>query len=343
MQTMRALILEKPFRVSLRDLPKPTPSEGEALVRVLSAGICGSEIHAYHGKHAKRIPPAVMGHEVCGVVEGLGAGASGPTPGTRVVVLPQRACGGCHWCLHGMPNLCDAKVMLGETSWAGGYAEYFTTPVELLYPIAEEVPDDVATLVEPLSVAVHAVRRSGIGLGDKVLVMGAGAIGLTTVLAARQAGAGTVLTTDLFDYNLDRAREAGATHCLNVRDTDPVKLALEISEGLGLDAAFMAADAPNLFDQAVRSVRKQGSITLIAMFPEPRTVNLQMPKAMEHVIQGSLTFTPEDFQIALDTLQRSQENVRTVITHRLSLEQGQRAFELVDKHSEDLVRVVLKP
>lgn len=340
---MRALILEKPFCVSLRDVPRPSPAEGEALVRVLSTGICGSEIHAFHGKHAKRVPPAVMGHEVCGVVEGLGVGASGPAPGTRVVVLPQRACGDCHWCRRGMPNLCEAKVMLGETSWSGGYAEYFTTPVELLYPIAEDVPEDVATLVEPLSVAVHAVRRAGVGLGDSVLVMGAGAIGLMTVLAARQAGAATVLATDLFDYNLDRARDVGATHCLNVGGADPVARAREISGGMGVDAAFMAADALNLFDQAVRSVRKQGSITLIAMFPEPRTVNLQAPKAMEHVIRGSLTFTPEDFQIARDTLQRCHDDVRTVVTHRLPLEEGQRAFELVDKHSEDLVRVVLKP
>jgi len=340
---MRALILEKPFSLAVRDLPKPTPAEGEALVRVLAAGICGSEIHAYHGKHAKRVPPAIMGHEVCGVVESLGNGAAGPAPGTRVVVLPQKACGTCHWCRHGQPNLCDGKVMLGETVWAGGYAEYFTTPAELLYPIADEVSDDEATLVEPLSVAVHAVRRAGIGLADKVLVMGAGAIGLMTVLAARQAGAGSVLATDIFDYNLDRAHEVGATHCLNVRGSDPAELAREIGEGFGLDAAFIAADAPNLFDQAVRSVRKQGCITLIAMFPEPRTVNLQVPKAMEHVVRGSLTFTPEDFRIALDLLQTCRKKVRSVITHRLPLQDGSRAFELVDSRSEDLVRVVLKP
>ena len=111
---MRALILEKPFSLAIRDLPRPTPGAGEALVRVLSAGICGSEIHAYHGKHAKRVPPAVMGHEVCGVVDGLGKGATGPAPGTRVVVLPQKACGACHWCRHGKPNLCDGKVKIGR-------------------------------------------------------------------------------------------------------------------------------------------------------------------------------------------------------------------------------------
>lgn len=340
---MRALVFEKPFSLMVRDLPKPAPASGEALVRVLSAGICGSEIHAYHGEHAKRVPPAIMGHEICGVVDSLAADATGPNPGTRVVVLPQKACGTCHWCSRGNPNLCDNKVMLGETTWAGGFAEYFTAPAHLLYPIDNDVPDDEATLVEPLSVAVHAVCRAGVGLADKVLVMGAGAIGLMSVLAARHAGARTILATDVFDYNLARAREVGATHCLNVRGSDLAKLAHELSDGLGFDAAFMAADAPNLFDDAVKSVRKQGSITLIAMFPQPRTVNLQAPKAMEHVIRGSLTYTPEDFRIALDILQMWRNQICALITHRFPLEDGARAFELADKRSEDLVRVVLKP
>lgn len=340
---MRALVFEKPFSMACREMAKPVPAAGEALVRVLFAGICGSEIHAYHGKHAKRVPPAVMGHEVCGVVEALAPEAGGPAVGTRVVVLPQKVCGACRWCGQGQPNLCDKKVMLGEPTWAGGYGEYFVAPVELLYPIADGVPDHIATLVEPLSVAVHAVRRAGIGLGDKVLVMGAGAIGLMTVLAAREAGASMVLATDLFDFNLDRARELGATHCLNVRGAKLPETARALSDGFGFDAAFLAADAPDLFDQAVQSTRKQGSITLIAMFPDARSVNLQTPKAMEHVVRGSLTFTPEDFEIALRLVETRSEMLAPCITHQFGFAEGDYAFRLADKRTEDLVRVVLKP
>ena len=340
---MRALVLEELHSVIVREVPKPVPARGEALVRVLSAGICGSEIHAYHGKHAKRVPPAIMGHEVCGVVESLGEGATAPAPGTRIVVLPQRACGTCHWCMNASPNLCDAKTMLGETGWAGGFADYFAAPVELLYPIGDHVPDDVATLIEPLAVAVHAVRRAGIGRADRVVVIGAGAIGLMTMLAAREAGAGTVLATDLYHHNLERAREVGATHVVNVRDGDVVILARELGGGLGVDAAFVAADAPGLFDQAVSSVRKQGVITLIAMFPEPRTVNLQTPKAMEHTIHGSLTFTPADFLAAVDLMQVRHQQVQHCITRRFPLEQGGHAFEIANTRSEDLVRIVLRP
>lgn len=340
---MRALVFESPFSMACREVARPAPAAGEALVRVLFAGICGSEIHAYHGKHAKRVPPAIMGHEVCGVVEALGPGATGPLPGTRVVVLPQKACGSCHWCAQGKPNLCDRKVMLGEPSWQGGYGEYFTTPAELLYPIADHVPDDVATLLEPLSVAVHAVRQANVGLGDKVIVMGAGAIGLMTVVAAREAGASTILATDVFDFNLERALDVGATHCLNVRKAKLPEFARELSGGLGFDSVFLAADAPDLFNEAVRSTRKQGNITLIAMFPEQRSVDLQTPKAMEHVVRGSLTFTPGDFEISLKLLEARSETLAPCITHRFGFEDGDRAFQLADKRSEDLVRVVLRP
>lgn len=340
---MHVLVLSALRSVTFEQRPKPAPATGEALIRVLSAGICGSEIHAYHGKHAKRVPPAIMGHEVCGVVEALGPGVDGPAIGTRVVVLPQKACGSCHWCGQGWPNLCDRKVMLGETSWAGGYAEFFTTPAELLYAIPDHVSDDVATLVEPLAVAVHAVRRSRIGSDESVMVMGAGAIGLMTVLAARQAGAGVILATDIVDYNLDRACAIGATHALNVSNSDPVELAHELSGGFGLDAAFMAADAPGLFDQAIDSVRKQGSVVLIAMFPEARAVNLQNPKAREQAILGSLTFTPDDFAAARDIVSVHADDLAACITHRFPLREGQRAFRLADERSEDVIRVVLKP
>ncbi|MCC6306278.1 MAG: alcohol dehydrogenase catalytic domain-containing protein [Rhodobacteraceae bacterium] len=340
---MRALVFESPLTMVCREVARPAPAAGEALVRVRYAGICGSEIHAYHGQHAKRVPPAIMGHEVAGVVEALGAGVTGPAPGTRVVVLPQKSCGACHWCTHGQPNLCDRKVMLGEPAWSGGYGEFFATPAGLLHPVADRVADDVATLVEPLAVAVHAVRRAGVGLGDRVLVMGAGAIGLMTVLAARAAGAGTVLATDLFDFNLERARGLGATHTLNARAGGLPERARELGDGRGLDAVFLAADAPGLFDQAVRSTRKQGTITLIAMFPDPRTVDLQTPKAMEHVVRGSLTFTPDDFRVALGLIEAHAATVAACITHRFGLAEGAEAFRLADRRGEDLVRVVLRP
>lgn len=340
---MKALVLEKSYSFAVQDVPVPTPIKGEALIRVLSAGICGSEVHAYHGKHPKRTPPAVMGHEVCGIVESLGPETAGLAVGTRVVVLPQKTCGTCRWCTEGKPNLCDNKVMLGETSWPGGYAQYYTTPVELLYPVPSRLSDDAATLIEPLAVAVHAVRVAGIGLGDNVAVLGAGAIGLMTMLAARAAGATLVLGSDICGYNLARALDAGATHVCDARTQNLPAMAHTLTNGYGMDHVLMAVDAPGLFAQAMAATRKQGSLTMIALFTEPTTVNLQHPKSHELNIRGSLTFDPLDFHIAVNLAGIISTNLDAFVTHRFPLDQGNEAFNLVHRHDEDLVRVVFHP
>ena len=129
---MKALLLKAPYELELIECEKPVPQKGEALVRVLSAAICGSEIHGYRGKHFGRKPPAIMGHEVCGVVEALGEDTEGPAVGTRVVAIPQRTCRTCHWCKAGMPNLCSQRLMLGFTKWPGAYEDYFVIPADLL-------------------------------------------------------------------------------------------------------------------------------------------------------------------------------------------------------------------
>ena len=354
---MQALVLEDAYTFAPREMPKPVAGPGEALIRVLSAGVCGSELHAYHGKHPKRKPPAIMGHEVCGVVEALGppaepataeaqaapAGRSPVAPGDRVVVLPQKACGHCVWCLAHKPNLCDHKVMLGERTWPGGYAEYFTAPVNLLYPVPAHLGDDAATLIEPLAVAVHAVRSAGVVLGDSVTVLGAGAIGLMTMAAAKAAGAALVLGSDVCATNLDRAREAGATHICDARTEDVVAMATGLTAGLGTDHTFMAVDAPGLFTQAVNATRKQGRLTLIALFTDPATFNLQHPKAKELTMRGSLTFDPGDFAMAAELAGRLPMNLDAFITHRFPLTKGHEAFALAHARTEDMVRVVLHP
>ena len=340
---MQALVLKAVGCVEPCEVSKPEPGPGEALVRVLSAGICGSELHAFRGRHPKRTPPAIMGHEVCGVVEKIDTGIIGPAVGTRVVVLPQKSCGQCRWCRTGRVNLCDSKTMLGETSWPGGFAEYYTTPAELLYPVPETLSDDAAVLIEPLAVAVHAVRTSGIGLGDRIVVAGAGAIGLMVTAAALAAGAASVLVSDLFAYNLEKARALGATYTCKADQDDVVAMARKMSDGEGADAFFMAADGPELFQNAVASLRKQGVLSMIAMFTQLRTVNLQVPKARELTIRGSLTFDSTDFAIAVRLAGQLGKQLEPLVTHRFSLAQGAEAFRLADRHTEDCIKIVVKP
>ncbi len=340
---MKAVVLEKPFVLSMRDAEIPVPRTDEVLLRVLSAGICGSELHAYHGKHSGRIPPAVLGHEVTARVEPASAGSAVPAAGTRVVVLPQRVCGRCPFCRHGEPNLCEKKVMLGTREWPGPYAEYFVAPASLVYPIPDAVSDDVGTLIEPLAVGIHAVKRSGVQLGDRVLVLGSGAIGLMTVLAAQAAGAGRIIATDIRSFNLQKAREAGATHTANPQTDNIAERVRSLTDGRGVDRAFVAVEAPGVLEQAVDSVRKRGSITLIALFTDLIPVNLQRTKAWEHEMIGSLTYDESDFKAALFLAERRLPVLSGFVTHRFELAAAARAFELADTRSEAVVRIVFHP
>ena len=340
---MKAVFLEKPFVLAMRDIETPVPRTDEVLLRVLSAGICGSELHAFHGKHSGRIPPAIMGHEVTARVEPAPSGSATPAPGTRVVVLPQRVCGTCPFCRRGEPNLCEQKVMLGTRDWPGPYAEYFVAPASLVYPISDAVGDDAGTLIEPLAVGVHAVRRSGMRIGESVLVLGAGAIGLMTVLSAQAAGASLIIATDIGGFNLQKAREAGATHTANPQVDDIVALVRSLTDGRGVDRAFVAVDAPGIVQQAVDSVRKRGVITLIALFTDLIPVNLQRTKAWEHQMIGSLTYDESDFAAAIDLAERRLPVLSGFITHRFGLEAAAAAFELADTRSEDVVRIVFNP
>ena len=340
---MKAVCLEKPFVLSMQEVETPVPRSDQVLLRVLSAGICGSELHAYHGKHSGRIPPAVLGHEVTAVVESAPTGSAVPVAGTRVVVLPQRVCGECPFCRQGEPNLCETKVMLGTREWPGPYAEYFVAPASLAYPISDAVTDDVGTLIEPLAVGIHAVKRSGMQLGDSVLVLGSGAIGLMTVIAAQAAGAGLIIATDIRDFNLQKAREAGATHTVNPQTADVAVRVRSLTDGRGVDCAFVAVEAPGVIEQAIGSVRKRGSVTLIALFTDLIPVNLQRTKAWEHEMIGSLTYDESDFKTALFLAERRLPVLSGFITHRFALEAAIRAFELAETRSEDVVRIVFHP
>jgi L-iditol 2-dehydrogenase len=340
---VKAIVFEKPFVLSMQDLEMPVPQSDEVLLRVLSAGICGSELHAYHGKHSGRMPPAVLGHEVTARVEPSITGSAVPAAGTRVVVLPQRVCGKCPFCCQGEPNLCENRVMLGTREWAGPYAEYFIAPASLLYSIPDAVTDDVGTLIEPLAVGIHAVKRSRTQLGENVLVIGSGAIGLMTIIAAQAAGARLVIATDIRSFNLQKAKEAGATHTMNPQMDDVADRVRSLTGGRGVDRAFVAVEAPGVIEQAVDSVRKRGSVTLIAMFTDLIPVNLQRAKAWEQEMIGSLTYDESDFEAALFLAGKKLSVLSGFITHRFDLEAAGSAFELADTRREDVVRIVFHP
>ena len=345
---MRALLLKDTHLFEMIDIPIPEPGDGEVRVRVLTTLICGSEVHGYHGKHWGRKAPAVMGHEVCGVVDALGPGteryAKTLRPGTRVAVMPQQTCGQCEWCLSGSGNLCKQRLMLGFTNWPGSFAEYFVIPARLLFPVANAVPPAVGALMEPLSVATHAVRRAGVKEGDSVLVFGSGGIGLSVMLCAKNQGAETIVACDLYDYNLDAAKSLAATHVCNAGRSGESVVALvdRLTRGRGVDHVFLAADGPGILDQAVRACAIRGVIVVIAMYDKPVPVALQALKTKEQHLVGSVTFDETDFAAAVAVAEKNSVSLATLVTHTFPLERADEAFALVDRRLEDQIRVAFE-
>ena len=198
---MKALLLSEYNQLDVADLPAPVPGADEFLVRVAACGICGSDVHGYDGISGRRIPPIVMGHEAAGVVEAAGSGVSKFKPGDRVTFDSTVYCGQCEFCLQGDINLCNNRqvigVSCGDYRRAGAFAEYVVVPQRITYHLPAALAFQEAAMLEAVSVALHAVRVSGMKGGETTLVIGAGMIGLLTLQAAKAAGASQVLIADI--------------------------------------------------------------------------------------------------------------------------------------------------
>ena len=207
---MRILELQEYRKLVVRDAKKPEPAPDELLVRVRSVGICGSDIHGYDGSTGRRIPPVVMGHEAAGEVEQAGASVEGVTPGDRITFDSTVSCGSCFYCGRGEINLCTQRKVLGvscdEYRQDGAFAEYVVIPSRIAYHLPDTVSFDHGALTEPVSIAVHAVNLTPRTVGDSVLVVGAGLIGLLTIQVLRSAGFGSIIVSDITESLLSKAR-----------------------------------------------------------------------------------------------------------------------------------------
>ena len=223
---MQALLLTEYRKLELTSLDRPTVGPDDVLVSVRACGICGSDVHGYDGSTGRRIPPLVMGHESAGVVAEVGANVTHVRPGDHVALDSLLSCGVCELCRHGKTNMCAGRRILGvacnEFRQQGAFAEFVVVPQQAIYPVPNELPFEHAALVEPVSVALHAVGRLRIDLGDSAAVVGSGMIGLLVIQALNIAGCDEVIAIDLDEDRLRLAAELGATATVNTAKCDAV-------------------------------------------------------------------------------------------------------------------------
>jgi L-iditol 2-dehydrogenase len=342
---MKALILKEYGHLSYEEAPEPAIGPGEALIRVAVCGICGSDVHGMDGSTGRRLPPLIMGHEAAGVIAALGEGVTGWSAGDRVTFDSTIFCGECRFCRRGQINLCDHRRVLGvscdEYRQQGAFAEFVTVPTRTLYRLPEDLSFTRAALVEPLSVALHAVSSAPVSLNDRAVVMGAGVIGLLLVQLLRAAGC-EVISVDLDPGRLALARELGARHVLQADQSDVAAEVRALTHGHGADLAFEAVGRAPAVAVAIQSLRKGGHLTLIGNLAPRVEIPLQAVVARQLTLVGSCASAGE-YPTCLDLMARGVVEVDPLISAVAPLAEGTAWFARLGAGEPGLMKVVLTP
>jgi (R,R)-butanediol dehydrogenase/meso-butanediol dehydrogenase/diacetyl reductase len=333
---IRAAVMQGLHRpLAVETLPDPEPGEDEIVVRVGRCGICGSDLHMTEDPAFGKGAGDVLGHEFAGEVAELGRGAEGLAVGDLVSVIPLASCGRCPTCLAGEPAWCAQFGLQG-----GGYAEYALTRPNQCVKLPKTASLADGAIVEPLAVALHGVALSGLRAGDRVLVLGAGPIGLAVAFWARRRGAGQVVVQDVVAFQEERALAMGATAFV-AEPKDPIGSA-ERALGHKADIVFECVGVPGLIALAVDQVRPKGTILLLGLCTRPDTFNSFAMLSKEIRLVTSAFFTLQEYEAALDALGAGAAEPRLLVTDTVDLDAAPAAFEAL-KHRTHQCKVLIAP
>lgn len=301
MTTMKSVVWLGPRQMNIQDTPLPELSAGEVLVRVGAVGICGSELSGYLGQNSLRVPPLVMGHEFAGEVTAVGEGVSSLDVGDPVAVNPLISCGTCEYCRSGHENLCTSWRLLGAHR-PGAFAECVAVPAKNCIRLPDHIDPVAGALSEPLACGIRAAHVGSVTEGSRVMILGAGTIGLMCLAAIRAVGGTVSLVADINPGRLATARAWGAEADLDSRSDDPVKIARQLTDGLGMDVVIDAVGNTETRQAAVRAMRAGGIVVLLGLHEAESPLEANYVIRSEIQVKGSFAYTSADFKAAVDML-----------------------------------------
>jgi (R,R)-butanediol dehydrogenase/meso-butanediol dehydrogenase/diacetyl reductase len=338
---MQAAVYHGKENIQVQDWPDPELSSGEILVKVRYAGICGSDMMIYGGKHPRAVPPRVLGHEVFGSVEETGT-AVGPVwkKGTRVAIYPLISCGGCNPCKEGNAHVCEKLGLIGIDR-DGGFATYVKAVPEQLVAVPDVVDDDQAALIEPLSVTVHAVRNSSFRLGDTALVTGGGPIGNLLAQVLRAAGAREVVVSEVKPFRRALAERMNFL-TMDPSERNPQESLQQLIGERFVDHVFEASGQTPAYRDAIQCCKVRGEITFVGIPKSSPQVDILSLVFKEIRTSSARVYTIQDYLGAIALLVRRSVNAASVVTDRLLLKDTPMAFERM-LGAENCLKILLTP
>ncbi len=347
---MKALLLTEPGRLTYTDVPLPTPGPGEVRVRVAACGICGSDVHGYTGATGRRIPPLVMGHEAAGTIDAVGAGVTDIPPGTRVALDSTVFCGVCTHCRSGAENLCTDRQVLGVSCGPyrrhGCFAEQVVVPRRVVYPLPETIDFIAAALLEPLTIALHAVHLAGIGPQTRsAVVVGAGPIGLACVASLRAYGVPRIAAIDLEADRLARARALGATETIPAGEgagAAAARWGAVPPDSDGADVVFEAVGATAPVRTAIEAATRGGTVVLVGNVSPSIEMPLQLVVTRQLRLQGSCS-SAGSYPEAIRLVSEGKVDLSGFVSRVAPLAEGVEWFQRLHDREPGLVKVVLQP
>lgn len=337
---MREVVYTAPYQIEIREREIPTINDDQVLLKMVYAGVCGSDLQIYHGKHKYMSFPVVGGHEGSAVIAQVGKNVTDFQVGDRVAIEPQITCGNCRPCRMGRFNVCEHLKVMG-THVDGLMTDYYATDPKYLHHCPSDMPFEKITLVEPMAVAVGSVKRSHYQ-GANIAVIGAGTIGNLVAQAAVALGAAKVLLTDVLDEKLAYARSCGLPYCINTKGSSLAQVVQTVFGEEGADVIIDAAGTPATFAAALDASSPSSEIVLTANYKEP--VLLEVPRIQRREVNliGHMMYVREDYQDAIRFLYEDKVHVEGFVTQRFAMENIVAGYQFIDANPEKVMKAIIE-
>lgn len=347
MRKQKAAYMHGTDKMIIKEIEVPEIKKDQVLVQLEYVGICGSDVHYYHsgrcGSYEVDLNEDFMlGHECAGTVVEIGEDITSLQVGDRVALEPGITCGTCEFCKAGKYNLCPDVVFLATPPVQGCYEEYIAFPENMCFKLPDNVSTKEGALIEPLSVGFHAANQGNVQVGDTVVILGGGCIGLVTLLSCKAHGAGKIILADIVDARLEKAKELGATHVINSKEVDVKEEIARLTEGRGVDIVFETAGSPVTIAQTPFLVCKGGTIVLVGISAQEE-INYNFAQIMDKEATIKSVFRYRNiYPKAIAAVASGAIDVNNIVTHEFDLEHIQEAFEEAVNNKTDLVKAVIK-